>query len=82
MSNMDRQLTITVVVKDPEQAKQIWDKHMSRELLAGCVVTGIGDGDALNDLIQLENYVEYLQEEIANGNHNPPTFETWKASFK
>lgn len=45
-----RVLTLVVVVKDPHEAKQIWDKHACRANLAGCYIAKIQDGDAIKEL--------------------------------
>ena len=62
MSNVNRVLTLVVEIKDPEQAKAIWDTHLKGELLSGFRVNKISDGDACLRVEELE--FEILLKEI------------------
>lgn len=40
-----RTITVVLEIQDAEEAREIWQKHLNRELLSGCYVTKIVEGD-------------------------------------
>ena len=60
MSNVGRVLTLVVRILDAEQAEAIWNTHVKNELLAGCKITTIAEGNAVKDLELHEQYASYI----------------------
>lgn len=69
---MSRILTVRLEVLDADAARVIWTSHGENQTLAGCKVTGIGDGDLFKTVGQHEAYLEYLGDV-----DNRQTFEEW-----
>lgn len=49
-----RTITVVLTIEDKDAAVEVWDKHLSGELLAGCRVGSIQEGNAIDELAQYQ----------------------------
>ena len=54
MSQKNRIITVVLKVQEETEAKKIWEYHANNQLLAGCIVIGIANGDLIKENEELE----------------------------
>lgn len=65
MENKNRVLTLLIEIKNPDEAKWIWDSHSQGER-NGIVVNGICNGDMFEERDKLEEENNQLEEKLNN----------------
>ena len=63
-SRPTRLISVTLLVKDMDAAKVIWDAHKEASLLNGCLVTGIAEGDAISRIEGTMDKTDEIREDI------------------
>jgi hypothetical protein len=56
-------LTVKLRVRNPEEAKALWDVHSKNQEILGCSVEAINDGDLAEDQERFYEYSEYVTEQ-------------------
>ena len=67
-TNMDRLLSLTVQIKDPEAAKEVWESFKEAKLLSGCRILSLGNGNYVEDRDKIDKLLDEIHEWISK-NH-------------
>lgn len=60
----DRIITVVLKIKEPEKAESIWKCHINNELLSGCEVDAIANGNLINKIDELEDELIEKDKEL------------------
>lgn len=58
-----RIITVVLDIQDSAAAQDIWERHLDQQNLVGCTVLSIANGNALKQLSEMEEELDYTSED-------------------